>query len=85
LNWFKMKSLNGVIGLIPTPLTRKGELDEKDLKKLIDFQFENGCDGVGVLAGIGEGYLMRGRDWTRVVKATVDQVNGRGPLIVELG
>ncbi|MGD0803417.1 MAG: dihydrodipicolinate synthase family protein [Candidatus Bathyarchaeia archaeon] len=77
-----MKPLSGVIGLIPTPLTKKGELDEKDLKKLIDFQFENGCDGMGVLAGVGEGYLMREADWTKVVKAAVDQVNGRGPLIV---
>ena len=77
-----MKSLDGVISLIPTPLTMKGELDEKDLKKLIDFQFENGCTGMGVLAGIGEGYLMREEDWTKVVKAAVDQVNGRGPLIV---
>jgi dihydrodipicolinate synthase/N-acetylneuraminate lyase len=77
-----MKSLNGVIALIPTPLTKKGELDVRDLKNLIDFQFENGCDGVGVLAGIGEGYLMRGEDWKKVVKATVEQINGRGPLIV---
>jgi len=77
-----MKPLSGVVSLIPTPLTKKGELEEKDMKKLIDFQFENGCDGMGVLAGIGEGYLMRGKDWTKVVKAAVDQVNGRGPLIV---
>jgi dihydrodipicolinate synthase/N-acetylneuraminate lyase len=77
-----MKSLKGAISLIPTPLTKKGELDKNDLKKLIDFQFENDCDGAGVLAGIGEGYLMRGADWTKVVKTAVDAVNGRGPLIV---
>jgi 4-hydroxy-tetrahydrodipicolinate synthase len=77
-----LKALNGVIALIPTPLTKKGELDQNDLKKLTDFQFENGCDGMGVLAGIGEGYLMRPEDWTKVVKAAVDKVNGRGPLIV---
>lgn len=77
-----MKSLSGVIALIPTPLTKRGKLYVKDLKKLIDFQFENGCTGVGVLAGIGEGYLLRPEDWTDVVKSTVDKVNGRGPLIV---
>ncbi len=77
-----MKQLSGVISLVPTPLTKKGELDKKDLKRLIDFQFENDCDGVGVLAGIGEGYLMRGADWMGVVKVAVDYVNGRGPLIV---
>ena len=77
-----MKPLKGVISLVPTPLTKKGELDRDDLKKMIDFQFENECNGMGVLAGIGEGYLMRGEGWTNVVKAAVDMVNGRGPLIV---
>ncbi|MGD0803642.1 MAG: dihydrodipicolinate synthase family protein [Candidatus Bathyarchaeia archaeon] len=77
-----MKSLSGVIPLPPTPLTKKGSVDSEDLKKLIDYQFENGCDGVGVLAGIGEGYLMAQKEWMNVVKIAVDHVNGRGPLIV---
>lgn len=77
-----MNSLSGVISLIPTPLTEKGLVDAEDLEKVIDYQFENGCDGVGVLAGIGEGYLISGKDRTSVVKAAVDYVNGRGPLIV---
>jgi dihydrodipicolinate synthase/N-acetylneuraminate lyase len=75
-------TLSGVISLVPTPLTKKGGLDVEDLKKVIDYQFENGCDGVGVLAGIGEGYLMPRGEWTRVVKAAVDHLNGRGPLVV---
>jgi len=57
-------------------------VDIEDLEKVIDYQFENGCDGVGVLAGIGEGYLISGKDWTKVVEVAVDHVNGRGPLIV---
>ena len=43
---------------------------------------ENGCYGVGVLAVIGEGYLMSDKDWKTVVKTAVDHMNGRGPLIV---
>jgi len=77
-----LKSLSGVVSLVPTPLTRKGGVDVEDLKKLIDYQFENGCDGVGVLAGIGEGYLMPGKEKVRVVKAAFESVDGRGPLIV---
>ena len=34
------------------------------------------------MAGIGEGYLISGKNWTNVVKAAVDHVNGKGPLIV---
>ena len=77
-----MKSLSGVVSLIPTPLTRKGGVDVEDLGRLIRYQFENGCDGVGVLAGIGEGYLMPGKERARVIKAAVESVDGRGPLIV---
>ena len=77
-----MKSLGGVVALVPTPLMKNGGVDVEDLKKVIDYQFENGCDGVGVLAGIGEGYLLSGKNWTKVVQATVKHVNGRGPLIV---
>jgi 4-hydroxy-tetrahydrodipicolinate synthase len=77
-----LKPLRGVISLPPTPLTRKGEVDLIDLRKVIDYQFENGCDGVGVLAGIGEGYLVSTSNWNKVVKAAIDHINGRGPLIV---
>jgi len=77
-----MKSLEGVISLIPTPFTRTGDVDAEDLGKVIDYQFENGCDGVGVLAGIGEGYLMTDKNWAKVVKSAVECVDGRGPLVV---
>jgi len=78
----KLNNFKGVISLIPTPLTKKGEIDTEDLKKVIDYQFENECNGVGVLAGIGEGYLISGKDRINVIKTAVDHVNGRGPLIV---
>ena len=53
-----MKELKDIMALIPTPLTDNGEVDEASLKRLIDFEMENGCYGVGVLAAIGEGYLF---------------------------
>lgn len=77
-----MKDLGGVIPLIPTPLTKKGSIDAEGLKSLIDFEFNNKCDGVGVLAGIGEGYLMSNDEWAKTVKHAVKIVNDRGPLIV---
>jgi len=77
-----LRILGGVVALVPTPLMKDGGVDVEDLGWVIGYQFENGCDGVGVLAGIGEGYLVSGKNWTRIVKAAVKQVNGRGPLIV---
>jgi len=70
------------MALPPTPLTKDGKIDEEDLRAVIDYQLENGCYGVGVLAAIGEGYLMSDKDWKKVVKTSVDHMNGRGPLHV---
>jgi len=77
-----VKKLKGVVALIPTPLTRNGEIDKEGLRSTIDFEMNNGCHGVGVLAAIGEGYLMGDGNWDRVVKTAVDHMNGRGPLWV---
>lgn len=77
-----MNDIGGVIPLVPTPLNKKGGVDVEGLKKVIDYEFDNECDGVGVLAGIGEGYLMGNSEWTKTVTAAVDHVNSRGPLVV---
>lgn len=77
-----MKELKGVIALPPTPMTDDGRIDVESLRAVIDFEMENGCYGVGVLAAIGEGYLTSSKDWKTVVKTAVDHMNGRGPLHV---
>ena len=63
-----MKALKGVIALIPTPVTDTGKVDEDSLKRLIDYDLENGCSGVGVLAAIGEGYLFASSDVEKIIK-----------------
>jgi 4-hydroxy-tetrahydrodipicolinate synthase len=77
-----MKELKGVLSLPPTPLTRAGKIDVESLKSVIDYQLNNGCEGVGVLAGIGEGYLMSDNDWRTVSKVAVEHMNGRAPLLI---
>jgi dihydrodipicolinate synthase/N-acetylneuraminate lyase len=78
----KMKELKDVMALPPTPLTAGGKIDVESLRSVIDFLMDNGCYGVGVLAAIGEGYLMSSKDWKTVVKTAVDHMNGKGPLLV---
>jgi 4-hydroxy-tetrahydrodipicolinate synthase len=77
-----MKDLKGVIALIPTPLTDAGKVDEDSLKKLIDYDLENGCSGVGVLAAIGEGYLFSSQDVQKMVKTAASHLAGKSNLIV---
>lgn len=76
------KVLNGVLPLPPTPFTKDGKLDVESLKSVIDFELNSGCNGVGVLAGIGEGYLMSDKQWKEVAKISADHAKGKGPLLV---
>ncbi len=76
-----MKQLKDIIALIPTPLTDEGEVDEVSLRRLIDYEMENGCAGVGVLAAIGEGYLISHEGWRRVVDISVKHMAGKAPLM----
>ena len=76
-----MKDLKGAIALIPTPVNDKGAIDETSLRKLIDYDMDNGCSGVGVAAAIGEGYLLSADEEERLIKITVEHMNGRGPVI----
>jgi len=76
------RQLKGVIALPPTPLTIDRNIDKESLRSEIDFLMKNGCCGAGVLAGIGEGYLMSNKDWLTVTKTAVDHLKDRGPLLV---
>jgi 4-hydroxy-tetrahydrodipicolinate synthase len=77
-----LKELKDIMALIPTPFTEDGAVDEASLKKLIDYEMENGCSGVGVLAAIGEGYLIAHEDWRKVVNISVKHMAGKAPLMV---
>lgn len=77
-----MKDFKDIVALIPTPFTDEGRVDEASLRRLIDYEMENGCCGVGVLAAIGEGYLISHEGWKKVVKIAVKQMAGKGPLMV---
>jgi len=76
------KNIQDVIALLPTPLLDDLDIDEKGLRNLVDYMMDNGCYGVGVLAAIGEGYLLRQEKRSKVISIAVDQLKGRGPLIV---
>ncbi len=77
-----MKQPKDIVALIPTPLTDEGKLDEAGLNNVIDFEVENGCMGVGVLAVIGEAYLFSHEQWAATIKAAVRHMNGRAAVIV---
>ncbi len=75
----------GVIPALVTPFTKKYEIDEKALRRLIDFVVENHVTGVVPCGTTGEFSSMTMEERKRIVEITVDQVNGKVPVIAGTG
>ena len=67
---------SGVLPAIVTPF-KNGEVDEEGLRQLIEFQIEDGVNGIVPCGTTGESATLSHEEHERVVEITVDQVKGR--------
>jgi 4-hydroxy-tetrahydrodipicolinate synthase len=74
--------LHGIVPALITPLDERGEVDDASVHALIDFQVAAGVHGLLVLGSTGEGPLLSTAQKLRMVRATVDAVRGRLPVMV---
>jgi len=77
--------LQGIIVPLITPFTRAGEIYEEGLRHLLDFHLEKGSHGMFICGTFGSGPIMSTTERKRVTEITVDQINGRIPVIVQIG
>lgn len=81
-----MKNLifKGAAVAIVTPFDENG-VNFEELKKLIDFNIENGTDAIVIAATTGEAPTMTDKEHMETIKFTVDYVNKRVPVIAGTG
>lgn len=79
------KKFSGIINAIVTPFTRKGELDEKGMADVADFQVRSGINGLYACGTTGEGVSMTLKQRKRVAEICVDRMNGHGVVIAQVG
>ena len=79
-----MSIFEGSAVALVTPFTENG-INYDALKHLIDFQIENGTDAILVCGTTGEPATMDPDEKHRVMKAAVEYVGGRVPLILGTG
>ncbi len=75
----------GTFTALITPLTNKGEVDFKRLRNLIDFQIENGVDGIVVCATTGESATLTIKEKQAIIIKAVELARGRVPVIAGTG
>lgn len=74
----------GAIVAIVTPF-KNGEIDEPALRDLIEFQIENGTDGIVPCGTTGESATLSHEEHDRVIEITIDAVKKRVPVIAGTG
>lgn len=74
----------GVHTALATPF-RNGELDDAAFKRLIDFQFDNGVQGVVPAGTTGESPTLTHEEHDRIVELAVAYTAGRGLVIAGTG
>ncbi len=75
---------SGAIVAIVTPF-KAGEVDEKGLRSLIEFQIENSTDGIVPCGTTGESPTLSHKEHARVIEITIEQTAGRVPVIAGTG
>lgn len=73
--------LQGVLGVVPTPFTEDGELDENGLAHLVRHVRESGLHGAVILGSNGEFPYLTFEEKLRVLKRAARAADGRLPLI----
>jgi 4-hydroxy-tetrahydrodipicolinate synthase len=68
-----------------TPFTRDGDISEEGYKQVIDYTIERGATGVVALGTTGEFSYLRTEERKKMLKLTLEYVDGRVPIIAGTG
>ncbi|MGB9668570.1 MAG: 4-hydroxy-tetrahydrodipicolinate synthase [Thermosulfidibacteraceae bacterium] len=75
---------SGAFVAIVTPF-KNGKVDEEKFRELIEFQIENGTNGIVPCGTTGESATLTYEEHKRLIKIAVEQVKGRVPVIAGAG
>ncbi len=75
----------GSMVAIITPFDSEGRFDEESYRQLIEFQIENGTDVIVPCGTTGESATLDYEEHDQVIKACIDQVNKRVPVLAGTG
>lgn len=77
--------ISGTITAIVTPFNDDLSVDIESFKNLLDFQIEEGIDGVVVCGSTGESATLSTKEKLSLIITAVEHINGRIPVIAGTG
>ncbi|PIE04711.1 MAG: 4-hydroxy-tetrahydrodipicolinate synthase [Spirochaetales bacterium] len=77
--------ISGVLTALVTPFTKNGDVDFETLDRLVDFQIENGIDGLVPMGTTGESPTVSHEENMDVVERVIRRCAGKIPVIAGTG
>ncbi len=80
-----MKTINGSIVALATPLYEDGKVDYPTLRKLVDWHIAEGTDCIGVVGTTGESPTVNVEEHCEIIRVSVEQAKKRVPIMAGCG
>ena len=80
-----MKEFKGAYTALITPFKENGDVDYDGYRKLINFQLEQGIDGLVPLGTTGETPTLTEDEEEKLSRIAIDEVKGKVPIILGAG
>ena len=80
-----MKEFKGAYTAMVTPMKDNGDVDYDGFRKLINFQIDEGIDGLLPMGTTGETPTLDDNEEEKLIKTAVEENRGRVPVIIGAG
>ena len=80
-----MTKFHGAFTALVTPMTSSGEIDYEGFRRLVQFQIEQGIDGIVPLGTTGENPTLEESEEDKIIEIAVKEAGGKIPVIVGAG
>jgi 4-hydroxy-tetrahydrodipicolinate synthase len=80
-----MTGYRGAYTALITPMKENGDVDYEGFRRFVNFQLEEGIDGLVPLGTTGEAPTLEEAEEERLIKITLEETRGRVPVIVGAG
>ena len=81
----KKDSFSGILCLPVTPFTRNDDVDEENLRQIIEIIIQDGADGLVPTGATGEFPYLLHDERKKIWEIVLDQTNGRIPVLAGTG
>ena len=81
----KAANFVGALTAIITPMKDNGDVDYDGFRKLVNFQLEQGIDGLVPLGTTGETPTLEEDEEEKLIRIVIDEVKGKVPVIIGAG